>query len=216
MSESVKTVDARGLACPQPVVLTKKALEEGGCDIIEVIVDNPAARENVMRYAGFAHRVIEGVAEEGQGARIRIRAAGRTESAQGASDETAAPPEAETSKAQAAAADAAGTTVFISSPTIGSGDDELGALLMRGFTYALAEAESPPARVILMNGGVTLAVEGSESLQNLKRLAERGVDILACGTCLEFYKLKDKLAVGRVSNMYEIAGRLLEGRTLSV
>jgi selenium metabolism protein YedF len=87
---------------------------------------------------------------------------------------------------------------------------------MRAFLYTLTESEALPARIILMNGGVKLAVEGSDSLINLRRLAERGVEILACGTCLEFYQLKDALAVGRVSNMYEIAGLLLQGRTVRV
>jgi intracellular sulfur oxidation DsrE/DsrF family protein len=86
---------------------------------------------------------------------------------------------------------------------------------MRGFTYALAEGEARPERVILMNGGVRLAVEGSESLPNLRRLAEVGVDVMACGTCLDYYKLKDKLAVGRVTNMYEIAELLMAGNVLS-
>ena len=107
-------------------------------------------------------------------------------------------------------------TVFISADGIGSGDEQLAALLMRAFLYTLTESEALPARIILMNGGVKLAVEGSDSLINLRRLAERGVEILACGTCLEFYQLKDALAVGRVSNMYEIAGLLLQGRTVRV
>ena len=109
-----------------------------------------------------------------------------------------------------------GATVFIAAAGIGAGDEQLGALLLRGFLYTLTEAEAAPARIILMNGGVRLAVAGSDSLVNLVRLAERGVEILACGTCLEFFQLKDALAVGRVTNMYEIAGLLLQGRTVSL
>jgi len=107
-------------------------------------------------------------------------------------------------------------TVFLSSRTIGRGDDELGALLMRGFLYTLTESETVPQRVLLMNSGVTLAAEGSEHLENLRRLVDLGVEILACGTCLEFYKLTDQLAVGRVSNMQEIAEFLLQGKALSL
>ena len=86
---------------------------------------------------------------------------------------------------------------------------------MRGFTYALAEGARKPLRVILMNAGVKLAVEGSDCLASLKRLEEAGVDMIACGTCVEFYGLKGKLAVGRISNMYEIAERLMEGKVLA-
>ena len=87
---------------------------------------------------------------------------------------------------------------------------------MRAFLYTLTESGIVPRRLLLMNGGVLLAIEGSEHLVNLQRLADLGVEILACGTCLEFYKVKDKLAIGRVSNMQEIAGFLMEGRSLSL
>lgn len=202
MSESRKVIDARGLACPEPVVLAKKAIEEGGFEILEVLVDNDSARENVLRYASHVHLAAAHVGSEGASQRIEIRAA--------AAESPAAPIPAP------APASEAGVTILLSANTIGRGDDELGALLMRGFTYALAEGESLPARVILMNSGIRLGIEGSESLANLKKLGERGVDIAACGTCLEFYGLKGKLAVGRVSNMYEIAACLQAGRTLSL
>lgn len=204
MNESVKKIDARGLACPQPVVVAKKALEEGGFDILEVLVDGPTARENVTRFAVHAGHSVEDVEDSGGESTIRVRRAG------GASATSAAAPEA------AAASPLGATTVFIPSDRIGSGDDELGALLMRGFLSALAEASPLPGRVILMNGGVRLAAEGSAALTGLAKLAELGVEILACGTCLDFYKIKDKLAVGRVSNMFEISGLLLEGKTLSL
>jgi len=209
MSESRRTVDARGQACPQPVILTRKALAEGGFDLLEVLVDDASSRENVVRFAGYASCVVEEVLEEGAVSRILLRPA------------PAAPTSARVFAAPAPAPvpvvpAAAGTTVLITAAGIGAGDEQLGALLMRGFLYTLTEAEEAPARIILMNGGVRLAVTGSDSLVNLLRLAERGVEILACGTCLEFYQLKEALAVGRVTNMYEIAGLLLQGRTISV
>jgi intracellular sulfur oxidation DsrE/DsrF family protein len=82
---------------------------------------------------------------------------------------------------------------------------------MRGFVYALGECEIPPRRIILMNAGVRLAIEDSDSLEHLRSLAKLGVEILACGTCLEFFKLKEALALGRITNMYEIASLLLQG-----
>jgi intracellular sulfur oxidation DsrE/DsrF family protein len=87
---------------------------------------------------------------------------------------------------------------------------------MRAFLYTLTESETLPQQVLLMNSGVTLAAEGSEHLDNLRRLVDLGIEILACGACLEFYKLTDQLAVGRVSNMQEITGFLLQGNVLSL
>jgi len=200
MNDTRRTLDARGQACPQPVILTRKALAEGGFDLLEVIVDDASSRENVERFAAYANCTVEAVAEEGPVSRVLIR--------------PGALPAPEARPAPAPEAPAA--TVLITSAGIGSGDEKLAALLMRGFLYTLTEGESTPARIILMNGGVRLAVEGSDALVNLRRLADRGVEILACGTCLEFYQLKDALAVGRVSNMYEIAGLLLQGGTLSL
>ncbi len=209
MNDTHRTVDAQGQPCPQPVILTRKALAEGGFDLLEVIVDDASSRENVVRFAGYANCVVESVTEEGAVSRILIRP-GLVDQGEPEARVFAAP------EASAPAESAAGATVFISSAGIGAGDEQLGALLMRAFLYTLTEADGVPARIILMNGGVRLAVEGSESLVNLRRLVERGVEVLACGTCLEFYQLKDALAVGRVSNMYEIAGLLLQGRTLSI
>jgi selenium metabolism protein YedF len=211
MSDTRRTIDARGQACPQPVILTRKALVEGGFDLLEVIVDDASSRENVVRFVGYANCVVEGIEEAGPVSRILIRPAAGVPAGPGPERVFAKPAPA---APEAPAADAA--TVFISSAGIGTGDEGLAALLMRGFLYTLTESEILPARIILMNGGVKLAIEGSDSLVNLGRLAERGVEILACGTCLEFYQLKDALAVGRVSNMYEIAGLLLQGRTLRI
>lgn len=102
-----------------------------------------------------------------------------------------------------------GIVVFIRSDTIGRGDDELGFNLMMNFTHHLGEVEPAPSIVVLMNSGVKLVVEGSEVLENLERLEREGVTILACGTCLNFFKLKERQRVGKVSNMAEITGALL-------
>jgi selenium metabolism protein YedF len=190
--------------------MTKRAIEEGGFELLEVLVDGEAARGNVLRYAAYAGLEATVAREEGAATAIGIRASARE--ADAAEDAVPKPspsplPSTET---------AAGATVLLSSCVLGRGDEELGALLMRGFTYALAEAETPPERVILMNSALRLATDGSDCLANLRKIAERGVDILACGTCLEFLGLKDRLAVGRVSNMYEIAALLMAGRTLSL
>jgi selenium metabolism protein YedF len=101
-----------------------------------------------------------------------------------------------------------GKTIWIVTDRLGSGDDELGTLLMRNFLYSLARAEAVPARVMLMNGGVRLACEGSESLDDIRLLAENGVVVKVCGTCLDFLGLKDALAVGEIGDMAGSVGVL--------
>ena len=208
MSPSRRVLDARGLACPQPVILTRKALAEGGFSELEVIVDTNSGRENVARFAGHAGCTIDSIEESLEETRIVIRPPVTDRSA---STSTESLPDATMPLVEPGV-----QTVFLSTRTIGRGDDELGALLMRGFLYTLTESETVPQRVLLMNSGVTLAAEGSEHLENLRRLVDLGVEILACGTCLEFYKLTDRLAVGRVTNMQEITEFLLQTKTLSL
>jgi selenium metabolism protein YedF len=206
MSGSTKRIDARGQACPGPVIMTKKAFDEGGFESLEVLVDGPTAAENVSRFAAHEGHEVEGIADEDGASAIRIRPRG---AAANAAPVVAAAPDA-------AARDSAAETLFISSAAIGSGSEELGELLMKGFIKTLLDAPSLPKRIIFMNGGVRLAVEGSASLESLRKLADLGVEVLACGTCLDYYQVKDKLAVGRVSNMFEISGFLLGGPSLSL
>jgi selenium metabolism protein YedF len=193
--------------------MTKKALDEGGFEILEVLVDGPTAKENVSRFATHAGHEVEAIDGESGAATIRIRVgkAAGTPGAVATSPNAASP-----ACATAAFGDASATTVFISCDKIGSGDDELGSLLMRGFLRTISESGERPARIILMNGGVKLAIEGAVTAPSLKAIADAGTEVLACGTCLDFYKVKDKLAVGRVSNMLEISELLLAGRTLSI
>jgi len=213
MSGSARRIDARGQPCPQPVIMTKKALDEGGFETLEVLVDGPTAKENVSRFATHAGHEVEAIDGEGGASTIRIQVGKAT----GTPSAAATSPNASSRAcATAASGDASATTVFISSDKIGSGDDELGSLLMRGFLRTLAEPGERPARIIFMNSGVKLALDDSTALASLRALADVGVEILACGTCLDFYKVKDRLAVGRVSNMLEISGLLLAGKTLSI
>ena len=214
--QSTHVIDARGLACPQPVVLVKKALDAfssaGGLSsaLLTVLVDNETARENVVRFA--THSGLDAKVEQNADGFMAITISSTQETAPEvgvASVPVDAPlPEG------AGASSADPFTVFFASDRIGQGDDELGALLMKGFIYALAESEQKPVRIIFMNSGVNLTVEGSIHLENLRRLQDEGVEILSCGTCLDFYGLKDKLAVGRISNMYEIVSLLSSGRVL--
>ena len=186
-----KTVDARGLACPQPVILTRNALREGGA--VTTIVDNETARHNVTRMAEKVGHTVQ-TEEKDDGTYLHIGGEG-------------APQQAE---APSSSSTPSGPLVLtIPSNTMGRGDDELGGILIRGFFHALGEVEPLPDTIIFFNSGVHLVAEGSPVLEDLQRLCEAGVEILACGTCLGHYELKDRIAVGEVSNMYTIAETLL-------
>ncbi len=106
--------------------------------------------------------------------------------------------------------------VFIKTETLGSGSSELGKILIRSFLYALGEMTNLPKKIALMNGGVKLATVDDESVERLKRLEEKGVEIMVCGTCLDYFNLKDQLKVGYISNMYDIVETLTEGEVISV
>ena len=231
--ESAQVIDARGLACPQPVVLVKKALDAlsgtGSLSsalsniLLTVLVDNETALENVVRFA--THAGLEAKAEKSAAGVTTITISSIQKATSGVVSDSVANKAATAAPIQPVSAyvpvpactEAQASdpfTVFFGSDRIGQGNDELGALLMKGFIYALAEGENKPVRMIFMNSGVNLTVEGSIHLENLRRLQDEGVEILSCGTCLDFYGLKDKLAVGRVSNMYEIVSLLSSGRVL--
>jgi selenium metabolism protein YedF len=169
----------------------------------KVLVDNDASRENLLKFATFSKCDAQWSDAEGGATLVRMTPPGTPASAPAAASAIPAVP-------------AGGAVVLITADGIGRGDEDLARLLMRGFLYTLTESDVPPERIILMNAGVRLAVEGSDSLGNLRKLSERGVEILACGTCLEFYALTASLGVGRITNMYEISSHLLQGPAVSI
>ncbi|MEK7704872.1 MAG: sulfurtransferase-like selenium metabolism protein YedF [Myxococcota bacterium] len=180
-----QTLDARGLACPQPVVLTRKATATA--DHVTVIVDNAVAVENVTRFARSQHFAVH-VSEQHDGVYLDLRRDG----------------------ALVASPSPVGTTVlFVTSDRLGDGPAELGERLLAVLVSTLLDTTPRPTSIIFMNSGVKLAVRGSRALDDLVALANEGVDVLACGTCLDYYELTQDLAVGRVSNMYDIATMLL-------
>jgi selenium metabolism protein YedF len=187
-----KLVDARGLACPHPVILTRNALQEN--QSVTTIVDDETARENVRRMAEKTGAVVQ-VEERDDGTYLYIA--------------RAVAPQPKPSQ-QPTAAPAGGPLVLvIPSEFMGRGDDELGHILIRGFFHTLGEVEPLPDTIIFFNSGVKLVVEGSAVLEDLQSLCELGVEIVACGTCLGHYDLKAQVAVGEISNMYTIAETML-------
>ncbi|MCL6638104.1 MAG: sulfurtransferase-like selenium metabolism protein YedF [Firmicutes bacterium] len=187
-----RMLDCRGMACPRPVLETKKALEEAPGSPLVVVVDNEAARENVSRFAKSAGRTVS-VAEKDGFYHLAI-------------GERGVPAEAETPACCFSSAD--GPVYFITTNSLGQGPPDLGMVLMKSLMVTLAEHRPVPAALLFLNTGVHLALEGSPVLEQLRRLAGMGTEILVCGTCLDYYKVGEKLAIGTVSNMYDINGRL--------
>lgn len=202
-----KLVDARGLPCPQPVILTKAAMQED--QEVMVVVDNTTAQENVTKMAEKSRASVT-AEKKNDGIYLRILSSREGNSKPSDRQDPQDMPDSQ-------GAVEGPLVVVISSDTMGRGDDELGSILVRGFLYTLNEVEPLPDVLIFLNSGVKLTVEGSEVLEDLKNLADRGVTVLACGTCLGHFGLKEKLAVGEISNMYTIAETLLEaGKTVTI
>jgi selenium metabolism protein YedF len=190
-----KIVDARGLACPQPVILTKKALVEAGKEPVTTIVDSPTAEANVSRMAQKAGWQVAVEAKD-DGTYLHLAREGAT-------------PEA-LPVGQVEVLPATGPlVVYISADRMGRGVDELGGILIRAFLHTLNEVAPLPDTLVFVNTGVKLVTEDSPVLGDLQTLTAQGVDILACGTCLNYFELTDRVAVGTVSNMYDIAETLL-------
>jgi selenium metabolism protein YedF len=190
-----KIVDARGLACPQPVILTRKALADAGAEPVTTIVDSPTAEANVSRMVSKAGWQVT-VETKDDGIYLHLSQRG-----------TAAAPWP-VGKAEALPT-AGPLIVYISADRMGRGEDELGHILVRGFLHTLNEISPLPDALVFVNTGVKLVTESSSVLEDLQALAGQGVDILACGTCLNYFDLTDQVAVGVVSNMYDIAETLL-------
>jgi selenium metabolism protein YedF len=188
-------LDCKGLACPKPVLQCKDYIESDGPEEFEVIVDNEAAKENVSRFLGTRGYEAEFQYEGGLW-RVTAVKNGNGE---------AKPQE---SPAPACAPEKQSVCVFITSSEIGAGSDELGAKLMINFLDTLPELDGELWRVVLLNGGVKLATNGSPALDKLKRIEEMGVTILVCGTCLDFFDILDQKAVGQTTNMLDVVTSL--------
>lgn len=194
-----KEINARGLACPRPVVMTREAIEEGGTSRIDVSVDTDVQAENVKR-TGESMGWRAEIEERGEYYRVTLTPAG---GGRPVAPSPSAPPLAE----QPVPA-AGGRVVFITSDLFGSGDPELGRVLMRSFIKTLLEMKQLPEKAIFVNSGVKLVTEDSDLIEDIRALEEACVEVLACGTCLDFYDLEEKLQAGRASNMYEIVSAL--------
>ncbi|MBS4534405.1 sulfurtransferase-like selenium metabolism protein YedF [Clostridium sp. D2Q-14] len=188
-----KEIDARGQACPKPVIMTKKALEEIENGTVSTIVDNEVAKENVSKLANSMNLKYDVKKSDKENFIITIS---KEEIEEGNSALTCEPNVF------------TDTTIVIGSDKMGNGSEELGRILMKGFIYSLTESLPYPSTILLFNSGVNLTIEGSESIEDFKVLEEAGVEILSCGTCLNYYNIADKLKVGGVTNMYTIVEKM--------
>jgi len=191
----MKTIDARGLSCPQPVLLVKKEIETAHPSEMEVLVSGDTPKENITRFVETLGYSIES-RPEGSGFVLTIK--------KGEREMVTAPGVVEAPMTGGAH----GMVLAVMSDKYGLGDDELGSTLMTAFINVLDQIEPLPATIIFANSGVFLSTEGSPVIESLKSLQGLGVELLSCGTCLQFYGLKDKLVVGEVSNMYTITERM--------
>ena len=188
-------VNAMGDTCPIPVVKTKEAIRQLGADggVVETLVDNDIAVQNLTK---MANQKGYGVESEKLGENEY-----RLPMTVGAGADL--PAESEETVCMVPAGQR-NTVVVVAADHMGEGEGELGKNLLKAFLYALSQQESLPKTILFYNGGASLTCQGSLSLEDLKSMAERGVEILTCGTCLNFYGLTEKLAVGGVTNMYDI------------
>lgn len=187
------TIDCTGQSCPAPVIATKQALErtpDGVC----ITVDLGAPHENVTR---FAHNRGYQVVEQRASDRVTLII-----SREGSIAAPTPPP-------VSAGSIGGDRVLLITSNTLGSGDPVLGSLLMKNFLTTLLETDQRPARILMLNSGVLLAVTDADTVEALVRLEQLGVELFACGVCLDFYGKKDALAVGKVTNMFSTAENLL-------
>jgi len=192
----VVTVDARGLACPQPVLETKRVLDEAAADRLVVLVDNMTSRENVSRFARNQGCEVDVIEVGSDVHEIRIRRSGPAPAPDDREELLPCPvPEA---------GRPIRNVVYVGTDCMGKGDDELGRKLMRGFLRTWIDVEPKPWRMIFINSGVKLTTIDDEAVEAVALLAEKGVEILSCGTCLQFFGLEDQLEVGSATNMYEV------------
>lgn len=189
----MKTINCVGLPCPKPVIETKKYFEgiEKGEAI--VIVDNEVANTNVTRFAENSGFSVKSVEEDGL---FKLTISKKSEQNKEDKKDT--------------------FSIVISTDKMGEGDDALGKILMKSYMYALSESSEIPEELVFLNGGVKLVTEGTEVLDSIKELERKGTKIISCGTCLDFYGLKDKLLTGEVSNMYTIVEIMNSKRAIKI
>lgn len=196
----METLDAFGLQCPKPLMMAKARLDEGA-EEIAVKVDNETAVKNLSRLAERTGRTYMVDAIDG----------GWLVSFGKVQEGAASVVQSDTVPTSSCSSSGCGYAVFVGKDFVGDGSIELGQSLMKMALYTLAESGDAPVSLMFMNSGVKLVAPGEEQVvESVKKLIEQGTEVLVCGTCLDYYGLKEQLSVGEVSNMYDILGRMRE------
>ncbi|HKL25816.1 MAG TPA: sulfurtransferase-like selenium metabolism protein YedF [Desulfuromonadales bacterium] len=192
----METLDCRGQQCPQPVVQARRFMLAQPGSAFQILVDDAASRDNLRRLGENQGYTTEVTAQENDF--LIALTPGDAQPVPSAKEPAAGP-----------------TVILVGSDQMGNGDPKLGQILMKNFIFTLVEGDSLPDLMLFVNTGIKLTVGGSDVLEPLEQLAEQGVEIASCGLCLEYFELKESLAVGRISNMLETvnalntAGRLI-------
>jgi len=184
-------LDVRGKACPQPVIETKKALDQLEEGIINVLLDAEPSAINVSRFASSQGCIVNRNDDDSGTIHLEII-------------------KGFTCEIPTTSAAGSKLVVYINDQYMGKGDNKLGKILMKAFLKTLLEFNTRPHQLIFVNSGVYLTTSGSEEIETIRTLEREGSEIFSCGTCLDFYHLKEKLEVGQMSNMFEIASLLLD------
>lgn len=193
----MKTTNAKGKPCPQPLIMTKKALlEMDENETLQIIVDNESSKFNVVKYLEDNGMDVE-IQKDNNIYNIFVVKKGGTIEKSTPEDYCEIPTE-----------NKGNYIVCVKTGKLGEGDPELGDILMKGFFNTLPNIDQLPTSVIFVNAGIFLTLNGSPIIEALETLKGKGVEILICGTCVEFYKKMDDIAVGQVSNMLDILERI--------
>ena len=199
-----KTIDAMGQACPKPVILTKQALDEMEEGTVDTRVDNEVSKNNLMKLA--ENMALEAAFEEQDGAYLVTM--------RKTADAVSVPDESIT--CDMGSPQNTAPCIAVMRDTLGSGSDELGAILMKSFLYTVSQTKPLPQTMLFLNGGVNLTTKGSPVLEDLRALSDAGVEIISCGTCLDFFNKKEDLELGEISNMYTIYEKMAAHKTLVI
>lgn len=193
---SDRTIDARGMPCPQPLMLTKKALDElNSGERIRVLIDNDVARENLMQFLRDHDSNPQFTDEK------LFYSIAATKSGEGSAT-------GEVAAYCAAPVEFAGPVLVLNGQGMGSGSEELGKILLQACVNTLKDVTPLPRAILCYNAGVFVVAEGAPTVAGLKQLVAQGVTLLVCGTCVDYFGIKDRIAVGTISNMYDILQQL--------
>jgi len=187
---NIEVLDCRGMACPHPVVEMKKKLDDMPSGKLTILVDNEAAKKNVIKFAANLGLETD-VCNQDDIFSVTVRKEEMeilTKSMPGSE------------------------VLLLTGETLGKGSEELGGVLMNSFFYALSESDRIPSDIFLINSAVKLACDGSAVLDKLEKLITRGVNVYSCGICLDYFKIKDKIIAGEITNMYVIVETIMAGK----